>query len=171
MRKELTEILDGIELNYSAVFVPQSRSRTPDQERINWRIKLGPVETDYSEGIGHLPKSSGKDLYLMRRTLDVDSAIKHACETGRMFRTINYQRAGAKKLDPPKMQDVLYSLVGDSDAIEYPTFEDWACSLGYDEDSRSAEAIYRACLDIGLKLRVFFGDARLAELRWHFLDY
>jgi hypothetical protein len=49
--------------------------------------------------------------------------------------------------------------------LDYACFEDWAQELGYDTDSRNAEAIYRACLDIGLKFRAMVGQSGLDTLQ------
>ena len=43
--------------------------------------------------------------------------------------------------------------------------------LGYDPDSRKAEGIYRACLELALKLRNGLGEKLLAELREAVADY
>jgi hypothetical protein len=59
----------------------------------------------------------------------------------------------------------------DAGALEYGGFEGWASEYGYDTDSRSAEATYLACLDIGLKLRASIGEAGLDQLRDLFADY
>ena len=71
----------------------------------------------------------------------------------------------------PDPVDVLYSLTLDSGVLDYGTFEDWAAEFGYDTDSRSAEAAYRACLEIALKLRAAIGDAGLETLKTAFEDY
>ena len=71
----------------------------------------------------------------------------------------------------PDPDDVLYSLVMDSDVLYYGTFEDWASDFGYDTDSRKAESTYRACLEIALKLRVAIGEDELERLREALQDY
>ena len=59
----------------------------------------------------------------------------------------------------------------DADVLDYPTFEEWADTFGYDCDSRSAEKTYRDCLEIALKMRAIFGEADLTKLRDTFQDY
>lgn len=71
----------------------------------------------------------------------------------------------------PDSLDVIYSLLRDGDAIDSPTYESWAEGNGYDTDSRKGESIYRACLEIGLKLRAALGEAGLEKLRTAFQDY
>ena len=75
------------------------------------------------------------------------------------------------KVETPKMQDVIYSLVADSTAIDHGSFESWCDDYGYDTDSRKAESIYRACVKIGLKMRLMFGESGLASLHTLFQDY
>lgn len=60
------------------------------------------------------------------------------------------------KPTPPTAASVVDSLLLDVSGLDEP-FEGWAASLGYDTDSRKAEAIYRACLETLPKLRAFFG--------------
>lgn len=56
------------------------------------------------------------------------------------------------KAKPPVLDDVLYSLVSDSDATEM-SFSEWCSNHGYDSDSRKAMAIYEACQANADKLR------------------
>jgi hypothetical protein len=71
----------------------------------------------------------------------------------------------------PTIEDVLYCLASEADALDHPTFESWASDLGYDPDSRSAETTYRACLETARKLRAALGDDGLARLREAFQDF
>jgi hypothetical protein len=71
----------------------------------------------------------------------------------------------------PKTADVVHSLIMDASVLDSGGFEDWASELGYDTDSRNAESIYRACLEIALKLRAGLGENALSELREAAQDY
>lgn len=71
----------------------------------------------------------------------------------------------------PDAADVLYSLLSDSGVLNYSRFEEWAESLGYETDSRKAESIYRACLEIALQLRNAIGETGLQQLQAAFQDY
>ena len=62
-------------------------------------------------------------------------------------------------IEPDKL-DVINSLVMDASVLNSSSFEDWADEFGYDRDSRKAETIYRACLDIALKLRNAIGESK-----------
>lgn len=153
----------GIE--YTAEFVPQSKSRNADNKdpSLNWRVTLRKngqtLTTDYMQGIGHLPHYS----HAFARIVAYDDAVRRACETGKSRIRAHKNAYDAAQADSaiaretpipsPALDEVLYSLVSDSDAIEYPKFEDWAENYGYEPDSRSAEQIYRRCLELGLTLR------------------
>ena len=142
---------------YEARFVPQNESRNANdkQRSLNWKVTIktprGTITTDYMQGIGHAPG------YKQGRNTTTGEE-----------REISYSLYGSykgRRLPPPAMHDVLWSLLLDADAIDAGGFESWAADLGYDTDSRKAESVYRACVEIGLKLRAMFGDAKLNELR------
>lgn len=176
-----------------ATFVPYSQSRNakpgPGRDKpwrsLNWQITLlkgdGSVEggraillTDYSAGEAHAPAAKGASPFA-RRDPDREARIKWECENGyeaprglhidlaSWIPPASY-KANRKPL-APDLADVLASLAMDSDVLDSGGFESWASDFGYDTDSRAAEAIYRACLDIALKLRAGLGAAALADLK------
>ena len=61
-------------------------------------------------------------------------------------------RQGTGITDDPEPAEVLASAARDYADARGLTFEDWAGNLGYDTDSRKAEKIYDACLEMGEKL-------------------
>lgn len=68
-------------------------------------------------------------------------------------------RQGLALTDPPTAEDVLASMMLDASSYENARdFSDWASDFGYDEDSRKAENIYKACGVIARKLRQFLGE-------------
>lgn len=146
-------------IDYTAEFVPHSKSRNADTDRcLNWRVTLSKnghnLTTDYMQGIGHIPGYPS----MLRMTLDVDAAVSKACETGQYAPWLGNKSPSRfgylkKPLPAPTLTDVLYCLVLDAEAIEHPTFEDWAAEFDYDTDSRKAESTYRTCLETALKLR------------------
>lgn len=155
-------------LSIEATFVPWSKSRffvedAPIGDRsLNWKITLvrsGAVRrenvltTDYFAGIAHCPSYRSS----ARATLDYVGAITMETEHGK--------RSNGGKSILPDEASVMASLLTDADVIDHASFESWASDLGYDTDSRKAEATYRACLAIGLALRNAVGDAGLADLR------
>ena len=158
-------------LEYVAEFVPWKFSRNCGEKNptINWRITLKKgahvLTCDYSQGVGHLPGyNHGKS-----RLAVYDDAVRAACNSGKWgIGEGGFPSMFTKPIPPPKLTDVLYSLVMDSDAMEYDTFEDWAGNCGYDQDSRSAEKIYNLCRKIGSKLRRMID---LPAAREAFQDY
>jgi len=193
-------LLEKHGITMSAVFVPwsQSRSKNERDERkrpvysLNWKVTIlkrntahGPsaerrpiFTTDYGAGIAHCPAYSASLKELgARDSITRMATIRWECEHGKQGWSADgvgviMARHGAKTPDiMPNILDVVASLLMDGDAIEYGTFEEWAPNLGYDTDSRKAEATYRACLGIGLKLRAALGDQVLAELREAFQGY
>ena len=160
--------VDGLEIPYTATFVPQSMSRnTADKNlSLNWLVSFGNIQTDYMQGIGHMP---GYVHNFGRQTIDERDREKYAAEKGKTYRRHgNILPIGLKSIPEPGLVDVLYSLVMDSDVINYDCFEDWADCIGYDSDSRKAEEIYNACMKIALKLRKLIN---LEEAQEAFQDF
>lgn len=71
---------------------------------------------------------------------------------------------------PPKLLDVLHSLILDSEASDY-SFGEWCTNFGYDTDSIKALSTYRACEEIAEKMRKVFTREEFATLREAFQDY
>jgi hypothetical protein len=80
--------------------------------------------------------------------------------------TLSYQRrrmtipfyTGSAITKEPTSYDVLYCVLGDASTIENTRgFRDWCSDLGYDEDSRKAEKIYKQCLSQTAKLKKLLG--------------
>jgi len=76
---------------------------------------------------------------------------------------------GSAHTKEPTCEDVLDCLAMDAGSVENSRgFEDWCAELGYDIDSRKAEATYRACYAQGKELEDFIGDAEAFQtLLWN----
>lgn len=171
-------LIQKLGIEYAASFVPFSQSRNANEKTpsINWKVTVKKgnqsLTTDYMQGIAHISRyaTGGKrrnthaDIYAINRS--VENGVEYKIDAPTWAKDSSF-----KKQSAPELQDVLYSLISDSDALEYPTFEDWADNLGYDKDSLSGEKIYRACLETGLKLRAMLGDQNLTKLRELFQGY
>lgn len=180
-RPELEAFMKAHGVTVTAVFVPFSRSRNAGEKwesgkprrSLNWRVTVAKdgrdiLTTDYSAGEGHAPSYSQG-----RQTVEQAERVAWECEHG--FPAISramgvFRKPGAAAIMPDAC-DVLYSLASDSDVLDYDSFEQWAPDLGYDPDSRKAEAIYRECLKLALQLRNGLGESVLAELRKAAEDY
>ncbi len=170
----IAEILKAkYNLSIKSVFVPFSLSRNAAEKNpsLNWRVTLckGDREiltTDYMAGCAHCPSYEQFSTNAPRA-----KAVDAECETGRAHR-INAMHPILMAIPIlPDTCDVIHSLVMDADCLNASTFEEWANDFGYDTDSRKAEAMYRACLEIALKLRNGLGETVLSELRDLFQDY
>jgi hypothetical protein len=68
----------------------------------------------------------------------------------------------------PSTADVLDCLASDSASIENArSFEDWCSEFGYDEDSRKAEKMFKACERQAHKLKAFLGPNLYEALVWN----
>lgn len=173
--EEFAQAMEEHGLTVSAMFVPfsESRNSTPNPKvedlSLNWRVTLCKdgrdiLSTDYFAGIAHCraykPSAfMGGAFGCGRFNMDGAEAIRVECESGR--------RPGVRdvRIVQPEPVDVVSALVMDAGALDYSTFEDWAAEYGYEEDSRKAEDIYRACLSIALKLRNGLGPDLLHRLQ------
>jgi len=155
--ESIQTLIDSNNLTLSCVFVPFSQSRNKDEKHLslNWKVTLlrngkEVLTTDYMQGIGHAPSYKIADKYMAMK------AQAFEAETG---------------IIDPDIKDVLYSLILDSNVLNYPEFEEWASDCGYETDSRKAESIYRDCLKNALRLRGSLGESILAQLSEAFQDY
>lgn len=64
----------------------------------------------------------------------------------------------------PDAIEILNCIARDGDALD-ATFEDWAAEFGYDQDSRKAEKIYRACQDNALRLKKILSAENIEILK------
>ena len=168
------EAINHFGITIQSVFVPKSKSRNRDEQHlsINWVCTLSRKgkkiwSGDYSQGIGHAPKS--KDVGSYER-----SQFEHEIAEAGFCREKGEPYGGRSgkflKATPPSTCDVLHSLLMDATAFEQ-TFEDWCSDFGYDTDSRKAEQTYQACVAEGRALASAFTPAELATLRESFQDY
>jgi len=183
-REAIASTMKQMGMTVSSVFVPWSKSRNaktnPKQSdySLNWRVTLerdgrAILTTDYSAGIGHCPSQKRAKRHSGGYTDREWEAIVSECETGKAtLRPIAYGvRPNHKKPLMPDEINVMYSLLMDSTVLGYNNYEDWALDTGYDPDSRAGVAMYRACLEIALRIRNCLGETALADLQAAFQDY
>lgn len=175
-REKIQTAAAGLKLAIESVFVPCSRSRNSGEKRpsLNWRVTLlrdgrKVLQTDYMAGYGHCPA--------YKRPPAGGSALAHAaveweCENGRRAargvyvgrdREHEYQFTCGERI-APDVCDVLHSLALDAGVLDAGGFEERAACFGYDTDSKKAESIYQACMDIAVKLRAGLGEDGLRRL-------
>jgi hypothetical protein len=71
---------------------------------------------------------------------------------------------------PPKIEDVMYSLLADSYAAS-GTFAEFCSEYGYDTDSRKALDTYTACQENSARLRKVFTGAELVQIATELEEY
>ncbi len=171
-------ILQDFNLFLETRFIPYSQSRNAkpnpkfDERSLNWEVSLYHttpnskprliLTSPYSAGIGGCPSYSPSFC----PSIDYVNDIIYETDTGYCVKN-RYQKT---KIEPNSIT-ILWSLVLDSDAINYPNFESWADSMGFDSDSRRAESTYKQSLAIGLALRAALGDDALDKLHSMLQDY
>ena len=164
MCNKIQDLMDAHSITVKYEFIPFSASRSRNNDKLSMNYKMtvsvkgcDVLTTDYMQGCGHCKTYKQGDNTVHRYNL-----IKRECET---------RQAGYKLSPLPSQLDGLYSLIMDSDVIDYGCFEEWAVCMAYDSDSIKAKSIYDACLDFALRLRAAIGDAGITELREAFTDY
>lgn len=181
----LQAAINAFDLTVESEFIPWSQSRSATKEKkfndynLNWRVTLkragrAVLTADYSAGMAYCPSYKQG----ARATVAYAETIMAECETGFQHHwsdgfgsPVRLSPGKTSKSILPNAADVIHSLVLDSDVLDYGSFEEWASEFGYDADSRKAEPIYRACLEIALKLRNALGDDGLRQLREAAQDY
>lgn len=82
--------------------------------------------------------------------------------------TVPFKMGLGHKGAPPALADVLDCLAMDAASLEdYPQYEDWAPSLGFDPDSRKGFAVYETCRKQSERLKRFLGEDAYETLLWH----
>lgn len=165
---------------------------------LNWKVTLQRngrdiITTDYGAGVAHCPsynkpvpanwERSKRDWQPMVTEWECENGFEaeirgwgHSVDfKPKRVRSAPIPGGDVERMLPvailPKVTDVVHSLIMDATVLDSGGFEDWAAELGYDTDSRKAESIYRACLEIALQLRAGLGESVMAELREAAQDY
>lgn len=139
---------------------------TPHYSGHGERPKPRHLASYYSMGAGHRCWTF-EGVRLARRAgwkdAKVGGPIPHMM--GRMTMDQKNALDHGTKPTPPEIGDVLNSMGLDSRGVrDALSFEDWADEYGYEKDSRSFEACYRACQKIASELRAFLGFKLFDEL-------
>jgi len=125
----------------------------------------GEFTTNYSTGIGHRKPRIGSQCQSEFERIMNANYKKNKQNLIHVNNTIEKNSLPVA----PKLDDVLYSLVIDSEA-ENMSFSDWCSNFGYDDDSMKANKIYNACSQNADILRKI-GFSDLEELQSQFSDY
>lgn len=119
---------------------------------------------DYWTGIGHRkPQKVGdRDRWQVQRALKIIGGMELR-QTDENFKNAKTELENGSTAVYPKLDDVLYCLLSDSEACDLD-FDEWCAEFGYDTDSRKALAVYEACKANGEKCkRLGIGGAEMRE--------
>lgn len=174
-KQEIQAVLYKHNLTVESVFVPFSQSRNAGEKMpsLNWKVTLKQgdraiLTTDYMAGCGHTPAYKSNQY----KGYNKEKLIAWECENGKKAEYLYGLGpiVSEKTVIMPDSQDVIYSLLIDSEVLDAGDFETWAYEFGYDKDSRAAEKVYNACLKIALQFRKI-GESVISELREAYQDY
>lgn len=167
-KEELEQFMEdfGVAIEWDYIPVHYLKDSRIWDARLEWNITVkrndkNILTTKFSSGLG----CYFKEVLKGRLSLDEEKHIKQCLLVG----TVD-GRPGSKKLEP-NLCDILSSLALDSSVLDFSCFEYWAAEFGYDEDSRTAERIYQACLKTALALRNELGEDGLRALQEAAHDY
>lgn len=133
------------------------------------------LNTPYKMGVGHVKWPKTFEQIPRGGDVPVFNTLRHN-PGAQLKNKLEHATAAAllarlQKVTP-SLCDVMHSLITDGEAFfNAQSFEDWASDFGYDSDSRSAEAIYRACDSIGRKLAQGIPKGTLDKVREILADY
>ena len=151
------------EFNFSSVHAGLVPDDTNSRLHDRWLVTINGQQFDYFTGIGH--RKHNYALINKRMHADILYARVKNPTSVNVQRIIEHDT----KAVPPKLDDVLYCLITDSEACS-ETFESWCSNLGFDTDSRKAMDTYLACQKNGEKLRKA-GVTDIEAAREAFQDY
>lgn len=175
---ELNTIIEQLGLTYNAQFVPTKQpAATVPHPQLHWVCTLAKgaqsMSVPYHQGCAHVIRYQRYHKTTYDKGLH-DEMIRQACETGIVHTNWAQDRTYLHKTikqPKPKLADILYALVMESDVLNCSGFEDWATNYGYNTDSREAERTYRQYLEQSLQLRNLIGQSKFDELITAFQDY
>lgn len=187
--KETTETaLRELGFSLAVLIGPRADVADNDWPNIKYRVELRfndkPIlETDYKLGVGHVDCQNPKvDTSLagvkLRLSSDEESLLRiwqrkpHAQFVSKpTWATVAAKLATYQKV-APSLPDVVHSLLLDGEPyFNGESFEDWASNFGYETDSRKAEEIYKACMEIGRQLKRGLPHDTITKAREILQDY
>lgn len=137
----MTSIINALTIEHEIVYVKQPQPTPP--YRVKWKLKLGNQKFDYFTGLGHIKN------YKKHTTLYTENELLVLLKTGKpKWPTTN----NSLQLITPKLDDIIYCLLLDSEVLNYAGFEEWCSDFGYNSDSISDKKIYDDCLSNSLRL-------------------
>lgn len=137
-------------------------------DMINYHVTLSQdgffMTVYFATGLGWVETSSGgavSDVIFNKR---VKKFLKRG-PSGRQYDANDGRIIPRYRIRKPTVSDVLDCLANDASTVMYSqNFMEWADNLGYDTDSRKAEAIYNRILETTKDLQRFLGTDKFNDL-------
>lgn len=162
MSNEIKQVLADIGFEFKCEYVPYSIAKEVDPFASDRPCKYWAVEVVlkgrklkgrhyFKQGVAveRLAWRYGQMLESLEKGLEIKYPGKY-----------DLRNLFGKAFEAPDAVDLAYSIVLDClHSLQYDSFEDWATTYGYDEDSRKAEKIYKHLRDYG----VMFNNRLTAE--------
>ena len=177
---EMTKFIEAHKIEMESVSIPSRSDKDDDWHKDAFHFTCTitangkSVTVNYSVGSGIIDRFIGDDLKSssFRGVNGFMSRAQYKAAIAPWGKKLAYDVENAKsirqKYGPkykPSVADVLDSLASDAGCAEnVRCFEDFADELGYDQDSRKAEAIYHACQKIAADLSKMLGETNYREL-------
>ena len=163
-KEERTRALEALGLTLKSTFVPFSQSKHAKPAKgekvwrsLNWEVTLSQVKrdlltTEYAQGERHCPayKNPPKFHNGSVDTYKQKDLTSREIETGKRAwygPSTDWIHSSKDPIPGPSLLEVCYSLAMDAQSGQ-ESFADFCSNFGYEEDSRKAEATWRACADI-----------------------
>ena len=148
----------------------------PYSERVKFSAHVigvkGSAAFDYSGGIWACSTPADRDrlMKLYKRSAKdnrgdiLEKILSHRVKADQNVDRPHVMRVfrDLASLSKPKPNDLIACLMLDANGADQ-AFEQWAADLGYDSDSRKAEAIFNACKDTARKLAVILSPEQRTE--------
>lgn len=166
--KQVSDYLQSIGVNFAATHTGLAKDENK-WIHDTWRIELSRgdtiIATDYRTGYGHRRNKAGKAPESMPNFIHFED-----CKKWLNGQLQAHQNKGPYFAKAPAAAGVIDSLFRDGEAA-IVSFHSWCDELGFDSDSISALNTYKACEQIGLKLRKLFKTEESEALRVMLEDY
>jgi len=177
--KKISSVLKSMGISIKSEFIPWSKAKEKDYNKdakfssLNWNVTLYKNDvkiftTEYNEGQGHCPANETENV-----GYNLKKMIEKECETG--FETwygnsMDWVNINKKKPILPNMVSFVWCILSDANSGR-DDFHDFCGNFGYDEDSRRAEAIWKACVETAAKIYSSFTTDELNTLEELYQDY
>jgi len=176
----------SLSMSFTSIPVRNNDSFGEDAAHFQVIVKRGTqsITAEYSKGVGHVFEAA-RELIKQRgmfnlgfsqqvRKIDIDEACNWY-KGKRLTVFINDVRKKliviGKEHCTASLDEVLWSLLMDSNYGEIDSFDNWCADYGYSDDSIKALKIYELCKETGRDIQRMFTPTELNELSELFQDY